>query len=54
MGALVVGTRDNTVLGELADALTAKRMTTGKRHRLLVVVIVRLETDTALKNGVHF
>ena len=49
MGALVVGALDHSVLGKLAHALGAERVAAGERSRLLVVVVVRLEADTALK-----
>ena len=50
MVALVVGALDHAVLGELSHAIAAERVSAGQRHRLLIVVIVRLEADAALED----
>ena len=49
---LVVGALDHAMLGQLTDALRTERVTTGQRSRLLLIVIVRLEADATLKDGV--
>ena len=55
MCALVVGTLDDAVLGQLTDAFTAERMTTREGRGFFIVVIVRLKADAALENGFrHF
>ena len=54
MRALVVGALDHTVLRQLSYALGAERVAAGEGSRLLVVVIVRLEADAALKYRFHF
>ena len=54
MVALVVGTLDDTVLGEFFDALRAEGMTARQRRGLLVIVVVGLEADAALKYRVHY
>ena len=53
MCALVIRTLDYSVLGELADTFTAERVTAWQRRWLLVIVIVRLEADSTLKNRLY-
>ena len=47
---LIVRTLDHLVLVKLLDAFEAERMAARKGNRLLVIVIVRLETNAAFKN----
>ena len=54
MRALIVGALDRTVLRQLPYALGAERVAAREGSRLLVVVIVRLEADAALKYRFHF
>ena len=55
MRGLIVRALDHAVLGELAHAFRAERVAAGQRRGLLIVVIVRLETDAALKDRfTHF
>ena len=54
MCAFVVRTLDYAVLGQLSDALGTEWMSAGERRGLFVVVIVRLETDAAFKDRIHF
>ena len=42
------------MLWEFANTLITERVTTGKRDRFLLVVIVGLETNATLKNRIHF
>jgi len=41
------------VLGHLLAALETKAVATGQRKRLLVLVIVGFEADSAFKYGLH-
>ena len=50
MRGLIIWTLDHAVLGELAHAFRAEGMAAGQRRGLLIIVIVRLETDAALKD----
>ena len=53
MRRLVVGTLDRLMLRHPLHALEAETVTAGEREGLLVVVVVRLEADATLENGVH-
>ena len=54
MRAFVVWALDHAVLGKFARALATEGVTAGQRHRLFVIVVVRLEADAALKYRIHF
>ena len=47
---LVIGTLNDPMLVKLATTLSTERVTTWKGSRLLLVVIIRLETNAALKD----
>ena len=49
MRTFIIWTLDNTVLWEFANALITEGVTTGKRDRFLLVVIVGLEANATLK-----
>jgi len=51
MSNFVVRTLDNLMLIKLFDAFKAERVAARQRNRLLIVVIVRLETDATFKYG---
>ena len=53
MRGTIVGTLVGFVLGQLLDTLKTETVTTGQGKRLLVIVIVRLEADAALKDGIN-
>jgi hypothetical protein len=46
-------TFDNGLLADLLEAFEAECVTTGKRKRFLLGMIVLLETHSAFKNRVH-
>ena len=50
MVALVVGTLNHAVLGQFTDALRAEGVAARQGRWLLVIVVVWLETDAALKD----
>ena len=53
MCCLVVRTLDRLVLWQLLATLKTERVTAWQRQRLLVIVIVCFEADTALEDGLH-
>jgi len=50
MITLVVWALDHAVLGQFTHALGAERVAAGERCGLLLIVIVRLETDAAFED----
>ena len=53
MRNLVIRTLDHLVLIELSNALEAKGVSARKRNRLLVIMVVGLETYATLENLIH-
>ena len=50
MITLVVWALDHAVLGQFTHALGAERVAAGERCGLLLIVVVRLETDAAFED----
>ena len=50
MRGLVVGALDHTVLGQFTDTLGTEGVAAGKRRRLLIIMIIRLEANAAFEN----
>ena len=51
--AFVVWALDHSVLWQLTDALRAEGVAARERGWFLLIVVVRLETDAALEDGLH-